>query len=98
LTLHPHDFEVVDFLNKVGAQLGFLEVLVFPIESDNLRSNLFFFWFSAFLEEWVVKAFVDREAEVGVEHKNLVKQVDSFITSSRVNGDQIHALALGERV
>lgn len=73
-------------------------MLAFPVKCNTLLRDLFFFWFSALFEESVVETFFHRQAEVGIEHKDFVQEVDGFFAGSWVNCREVHSLAIGERV
>ena len=69
----------------MGSQLSSVEVLMLPLQLDDRGCLLLLLWLSALFEELVGKALLDREAEVRIEHENLVKKVYCLLSSPWVD-------------
>ena len=66
--LSLHDFKVIDLFVKVLSKFRSVKMFFFPVEVDTLSCILLFFRFATLLEEGMLKAFINRKAEIGVEH------------------------------
>ena len=69
----------------MGSQLSSIEVLMLPLQLDDRGCLLLLLWLSALFEELVGKALLDREAEVRIEHEDLVKKVYRLLSSPWVD-------------
>lgn len=75
----------MNFLNKVMTKSRPIQVLLLPVELNDLLGILFLFSFSALLEERMFHALVDGETEIGIEYEDLMQQVDGLLTSTWIN-------------
>ena len=89
-------FEVKHDIDKKLAQASAVKCLALEVEGDlHVRLSLLV-RFPHTLEEWMLQSLVDANAEVGVELKHAVEEVDALGVRARVSLLHVHSFDRGE--